>query len=173
MVVEKLRLAGGGDDKVQEEFAYSEKKIAQSFSNGSAWHYRSALLPKMLSLAASEAEAEKLLDKEFYLLQQAIYTDPSDQSAWFYYCALLQDLPKLLSLVYHDWNDDKARKVVEREQLVVQGLLEVLEGEPAKVQKWPLNMLLFISRMEGNNSAKIISQLEVVDPSRKGRYRQV
>lgn len=53
------------------------------------------------------------------------------------------DLPKLLSLVYHDWNDDKARKVVEREQLVVQELLEVLEGEPAKVQKCTVLLLCY------------------------------
>lgn len=44
------------------------------FSNYSSWHYRSTLLKLN----------KENLDSELTLVQNAVFTDPSDSSAWYY-----------------------------------------------------------------------------------------
>ncbi|KAJ9060033.1 Rab geranylgeranyltransferase [Entomophthora muscae] len=61
---------------LQTELAFTKTKIAQHFSNGSAWHYRSTLIA---TLGLND------LEKELELVRTAFYTDPDDQSAWIYY----------------------------------------------------------------------------------------
>lgn len=79
-----------------DELKYTTKKIESNFSNFSAWHYRTKLLPRAwASLSAEEVAEEK--DKgepihfiksssaEFELVTQALWTDPGDQSGWLYH----------------------------------------------------------------------------------------
>lgn len=96
----------------QKEFEYTTSKIMSSFSNFSAWHYRSTLLRHRLVAMqdddARKAEldsgmpfadstqtnvAKKMMVTEFELVRQALYTDPSDQSSWFYHRALMHEYP--------------------------------------------------------------------------------
>ena len=83
-----------------DELAYTAQRIRTNFSNYSAWHYRTVLLP---ALAAAGAGAEPpphaaaapaaphapllaidTLRAELELLRQAVFTEPDDQSPWFY-----------------------------------------------------------------------------------------
>ncbi|KAF9080133.1 hypothetical protein BGX23_002606, partial [Mortierella sp. AD031] len=70
-------------DRAQSEFDFTTTKIHQNFSNYSAWHNRSTLLGK-LAEDMSKEEREAIVDNEFDLVKNAIYTDPEDQSAWLY-----------------------------------------------------------------------------------------
>lgn len=70
-------------ERVQSEFEFTTTKISQNFSNYSAWHNRSTLLGK-LALNMTEDEKETIVENEFDLVKNAIYTDPEDQSAWLY-----------------------------------------------------------------------------------------
>ncbi|CAB4392630.1 unnamed protein product [Rhizophagus irregularis] len=70
----------------QIEFDFTTTKINQNFSNYSAWHQRSKLLPLLIKEKnLDEQEKKKLIDKEFELVKAAFYTDPDDQSAWLYH----------------------------------------------------------------------------------------
>ena len=96
------------------ELAFASAKIDANFSNYSAWHYRSALLPAAQASASAgdddpsasaEAAAARFagpffaplppaaalpaaaLAAEFELVASAFYTEPEDTAAW----------------VYHDW----------------------------------------------------------------------
>ena len=62
------------------ELAYTQRKIEANFSNFSAWHQRSKVYEK-----TGELGDKDLLDKEFNLVNQAMYTMPDDQSAWLYH----------------------------------------------------------------------------------------
>ncbi|XP_028392827.1 geranylgeranyl transferase type-2 subunit alpha-like [Dendronephthya gigantea] len=75
----------------QEEFEFTSNKIRENFSNYSSWHYRSKLLPKIHPARPGDTERieEQALLKEFQLVQNAFFTDPNDQSAWFYHRWLL------------------------------------------------------------------------------------
>jgi geranylgeranyl transferase type-2 subunit alpha len=90
-----------------KEFEYTSTKIKQSFSNYSAWHYRSKVLPSILKdMTDEERTAVGKKGKEFGsthakrcvgclliivqsleldLIKNALYTEPDDQSAWLYY----------------------------------------------------------------------------------------
>ncbi|KAG0041336.1 hypothetical protein BGZ90_009918, partial [Linnemannia elongata] len=70
-------------DRAQSEFDFTTSKIHKNFSNYSAWHNRSTLLGKLAEDMSTE-EREAIVDNEFDLVKNAIYTDPEDQSAWLY-----------------------------------------------------------------------------------------
>ncbi|EDO35525.1 predicted protein [Nematostella vectensis] len=81
-----------------EEFKFSTEKITENFSNYSSWHYRSKLLLLIHPDPSGNPERieETALMNEFELAQNAFFTDPSDQSAWFYHRWLLgRDQPEL------------------------------------------------------------------------------
>lgn len=105
------------------ELAYTLRKIEANFSNFSAWHQRSKLLPNIWAGEDKEvAQLRSAREEEFNLLRQAIYTDPSDQSVWLYH-AWLVDL-------------DPSHDVLERE---IESIEELLSIEPDS--KWCIESL--------------------------------
>lgn len=96
-----------------EELKFTMDMINTNFSNYSAWHNRSVLLSNLLRQKAEGFDAKgDVLTEEYELVRQALFTDPSDQSGWFYHRWLLDqtvtsDDPKLISTwPSHgsDWN---------------------------------------------------------------------
>jgi geranylgeranyl transferase type-2 subunit alpha len=184
----------------ERELEYAEKRIGQNFSNYSAWHSRTALLPALYggsgggdaadvlaaalastrlgeqeggsssvtvadsssssggateqqvadslqagkqlpaahgSAAATSAVPKEALDEEYELVKQAFYTEPEDQSGWFYHRWLLG-----CSLAH--WEQAVGTPAEAGEQAALLAVLgreqqmceELLEIEPDA--KWPL-----------------------------------
>lgn len=70
----------GNLPKINElEFTY--EKICTNFSNYSSWHYRSKLIEDLYYQNQVDTEIFK---NELSLIENAVFTDPNDQSAWIY-----------------------------------------------------------------------------------------
>lgn len=83
---------------VADELAFTSEKIAQNFSNYSAWHYRAQLLEQLRADPAHATTAPSTVD-ELQLVRNAYYTEPADQSAWFYQHWLLRRADAALGMV--------------------------------------------------------------------------
>lgn len=70
------------------ELDFTYEKICSNFSNYSSWHYRSKLIEKLYYENQIDADIFK---KELSLIENAVFTDPNDQSAWIYEKWLLQE----------------------------------------------------------------------------------
>lgn len=134
---------------VEKELEFTDRLISSNFSNYSSWHYRSTLLP-LLHPESPEPKSpsrdpqthshrvcEEQLLKEYELVQNAFFTDPNDQSAWFYYRWLLgrADREEMISCVYV--SRDEERVVVGFSRPVnaeSSGMFLVLDGQPQRVE---------------------------------------
>ncbi|TPX64857.1 hypothetical protein SpCBS45565_g05600 [Spizellomyces sp. 'palustris'] len=135
----------------QEEFDFTTTKINQNFSNYSAWHHRSKFLPQ----AYMGEDLAKVIDDEFELVRNAIYTEPADQSAWLYQ-------RWLLSLKADDENRWKNE---------LQSIKELVDLEPES--RWALVTLVHIMaklQLQKDDALKILEKLEDLDPYRREYY---
>lgn len=66
-----------------EELSYSAEKVKENFSNYSAFHHRS------LYIKRSGKSVMDVLPEELSIVENAIFTEPDDQSAWWYHQFLL------------------------------------------------------------------------------------
>jgi len=149
------------------ELAYTTKKIEANFSNFSAWHQRTKVLSSLW--ASGGVDRASSLQREFELVQNAMFTLPEDQSAWLYHRWLI------------DSGEDKA--TLEREIEVVQTLLDEQQDS-----KWCMEslvtykVLLLKNHMPSgsqesldatNQCLTLLAQLEELDPMRRQRYRDM
>ena len=65
-----------------DELSFLRSKIGENQSNYSAWHYRSKYLEKYFRF--NSTKRDEILRDEWKLVLSAVYTDCSDQAAWFY-----------------------------------------------------------------------------------------
>jgi geranylgeranyl transferase type-2 subunit alpha len=77
-----------GQISLVDELEYTHEKISSNFSNYSAWHYRSKLLRELLIEEKIDLDQFK---NEISLIENAVFTDPNDQSAWIYQKWLLKE----------------------------------------------------------------------------------
>ncbi|KAJ1652719.1 Rab geranylgeranyltransferase [Dispira simplex] len=162
-------------DVDQAEFDYTTLKINQNFSNRSAWHNRSKLLPQLLKSIDPQDHAKvmELVAQEYDLVKNAIYTEPEDQCAWLYWRWLLQ-----MDLDQYQPDHQARRRLVAQEVLVIEELLELEPDSQWAIQNWlylkqlqRTTLGLTLSGAEVQQMVGLIEKLEELDPLRVGRYR--
>jgi len=154
---------------VVDEFDFTTCKIYENFSNYSAWQRRAHLLPSYLD-AMSDVSAVRasLLRNEVELCRNAAWTEPADQSVWFYQRWLFEQLP--LSLV----RDDE-RHLVELlavEQL--KSMEDLIKEEPgaALAHAFVLFLMERFDTASSSRQQKLLEHLIAIDPLRKEYWRQ-
>ncbi|XP_076009642.1 geranylgeranyl transferase type-2 subunit alpha [Genypterus blacodes] len=144
---------------VAQELAFTDRLIGSNFSNYSSWHYRSTLLPLLHPQSPeppspprqppraspptspqthSHRVCEEQLLKEYELVQNAFFTDPNDQSAWFYYRWLLgrAEREEIISCVYVSREEERVAVAFSRPVNAQSGgLMLIVDGQPKRV-KW-------------------------------------
>jgi geranylgeranyl transferase type-2 subunit alpha len=185
------------------ELGFTQCKIEQNFSNYSAWHCRTARLPALhapapadggaaadaaapggASASASADVPAAVLEEEYELVKQAFYTEPEDQSGWFYHRWLLG-----CSLARYQRARGTAGEAEERATaarvLASQAEMcrDLLEMEPGA--KWPLLTLTRLQELQaqvggggGGGGAAAAAEVQAayeelaaVDPMRAGFYK--
>ena len=99
---------------VLDEFDFTTLKIYQNFSNYSAWQRRTTLLTKYCEeLKMNESEIGSFLRNEVEMCRNASWTEPSDQSVWFYQKWLFIQLPELLNSNHKSLLNQLARDQID------------------------------------------------------------
>jgi geranylgeranyl transferase type-2 subunit alpha len=141
-------------DVIQSEWEFTHQKIQDNFSNFSAFHYRSQLLPHILAQTEDGNKKKDLLEEELQLVENAIFTEPDDQTAWWYH--------KLL-LLEHKFEPSRLEDQAEM-------LRELLEDSPGKWVLLGLHGVLSISNTCQEEQGQLLKRLIEVDSDRANRY---
>mmetsp|Transcript_6004 Transcript_6004/g.19367 ORF Transcript_6004/g.19367 Transcript_6004/m.19367 type:complete len:387 (-) Transcript_6004:1965-3125(-) len=147
------RLAGHTTD---DDLAFAQQLIDRNFSNYSAWHL------KIKSLETKERDGVDLgceaLAAEFEAVNNALFTEPDDQSGWMFHRWLTARLSGGRAGVPE--HDTEARLALLREQAMLVAELNELENGSSK---WAMLALVRMTVAEGRLAEKV----EGVDPGPK------
>ncbi len=192
---------------LQKEWEFTSEKVYQNFSNGSAFHYRSKLLPLISyynnseELISADLTQKKTrsdwVQEELELIRNAIFTEPDDQTSWWYFRFIIAWANPLTASVDESESTSKDEKEDLLEQYMqmlyeewtsIQELVETEDGQC----KWGILGLYMIattfnelqmSGVDGANEYEGESWLELstsylddlieLDPDRKHRYEKM
>jgi Protein prenyltransferase alpha subunit repeat len=162
---------------LEAEWNFTDEKIRDNFSNCSAIHYRS----KLLVILHKDVNTEMTT-----IVNNAICTEPDDQTAWWYQSFLLQYAAAASSSEETYGGDNVATTPLLLNEKVLNehiALLRELQDEMENQSKWVLlgllNALSFRRRSDNSNHAAnteeeqraILQRLATtVDPDRRMRY---
>lgn len=175
MVIAKLETIHGS--MTADEFDYTTAAIKKDFSNFSAWHNRTKLIPKYLNENTS-IDRRNFMNGELEMLRQAMYTDPDDQSIWFYHRWVLT-AGQIITLSVEDLT------VLLKAE--IEAIMELTEIEPDSKCDLHLYSLLITGCLHslfyyrkylaevsdtkpGVNIMDYIDRLKTIDPMRRNRY---
>lgn len=144
---------------LQAEWDFTQQKIQDNFSNYSAVHYRTQLFPWKLQ---TTSDVKTLLAEEWSMIMNAVFTEPDDQTAWWYAQYLLQNGPRSESFY---------PSLIHTQ--IIQPLRELLPEVPES--KWvPLGLFLLLDAFPDLQTRKerqqCLETLLNIDPDRKKRY---
>ncbi|KAJ8371850.1 hypothetical protein AAFF_G00299450, partial [Aldrovandia affinis] len=124
------------------ELGLCDRCLALDDRNFHCWDYRRMVVKLSGPLlhpppqTHSHRVCEEQLLKEYELVQNAFFTDPNDQSAWFYYRWLLgrAEREEMISCVYVSREGERVVVAFSRPVNALSiGLLLVVDGQPLKV----------------------------------------
>jgi geranylgeranyl transferase type-2 subunit alpha len=140
--------------------------LDQNSCNYTAYHYR--------SIAVKEAPQDFDWLEELDALHQVMYTEPNDQSVWFYYHWCMEQLQQHRHLDQASHTQNQAhdhRHYLEKELDLLDALLEL---EPTA--RWALEAKArhLMNLGQHKEAARILGEeLPMVDPLRKGMYEEL
>ncbi|NXM65952.1 PGTA transferase, partial [Serilophus lunatus] len=108
-------------EDLEAELAFAGTLLSRDFSNFSAWHHRLRLLaPTRSAVGKGGALPPDRLKAELELVQNAVFTDPTDQSAWVYLRCILSRAtpPPRIICVYVNREDATLAVVFSRPVMV-------------------------------------------------------
>ncbi|PRQ21176.1 putative protein geranylgeranyltransferase type II [Rosa chinensis] len=140
----------------KEELDYTTEMIENNFSNYSAWHNRSVLLSSLLKKEAPGFfPKEKVLNEEYGIVQQAIFTDPDDQSGWFHYRWLLDQTVKMdAPLLASSWPAHGSNVILSRNRHLYDCSASLFDSFHSDSGTFPL-VLYFNQAVKGVNSSTV------------------
>ncbi|KAL7151575.1 hypothetical protein ABFS83_04G040600 [Erythranthe nasuta] len=147
----------------KEELQYTTDMIYDNFSNYSAWHNRSVLLSNLLEKGGVGYEDRgTVLGEEYEFVRNALFTDPDDQSGWFYHLWLLEQTLKREPLFLSSWPPNGSTLC-----LSIDGYLNSQQSLPilhfqSKTRTFPL-VLYFSEAVEGVSSSTVTVESEYND----------
>eukprot|EP00980_Cylindrotheca_fusiformis_P021210 scaffold8150_cov118-Cylindrotheca_fusiformis.AAC.19 len=143
-------------DVLQSEWEFTQQKIQDNFSNFSAFHYRSQLLPRILA-ENEEKKQSDILEEEMQLVENAIFTEPDDQTAWWYHRLLLLE---------HKFEPSRLEDQAEM-------LRELLEDSPGKWVVLGLYEVLSSLSSCQDEQVHLLKRLIEMDSDRANRYHEL
>lgn len=171
--------------KAERELEYTTAAINSNFSNFSAWHNRTKLIPQVLVQieddAGRDTRRREMLKDELELIKGAIYTDPDDQSVWLYHRWLLN--PDSAHATLHPLAPTTRSEHVNHLTQELAMIEELMEEEPDNI--WctyaKVHYTLSLRRLDEGGPhdesqteevRRLMSVLEANDTLREGRYRE-
>jgi|UPI0005819B10 geranylgeranyl transferase type-2 subunit alpha len=149
---------------LEAEWDFTNNKIRENFSNFSAFHYRSKLWHWKLS---GTVDKQALMREEMALVENGIFTEPDDQTCWWYHRFLLQQLDSE--------HDSPWSTAMIADHLV---LLEELGAEVESASKWVCLGTWHVLQVMEDTGAEIaqyrqtkLEELMELDPDRRQRYQ--
>ena len=195
---------------IMNEWDFTTSKIQDNFSNGSAFHYRSKLLPLVLefrsgqsipSLGKCNAYGAICLVRDEWdgILVDAIFTEPDDQTIWFYHRFVVSWARRYLAGDVKEGVSEKFEELLHDMVDSIQDLIDVEkedsleyndsdrsrhESKGAKCKWAYLGMHLVLSTLlelkSSDEEEKLelyerargcLSELMTIDPDRRERYQ--
>ena len=160
---------------IRSEFEFTTSKIEQNFSNFSAFHYRSQLLDLCDDNDNGNVDIEEIMEKEFQLIENAVCTEPDDQTCWWYHAILLDKLS--------GHNNNMPPRLQEQADL----FRDILEDSPES--KWVILGLFRVLQILGTydedaaaddssvsskeERERLLQRLMKIDPYRSQRYEEL
>lgn len=159
------------------EMDYCLDKIQENFSNYSAFHHRSIFIKQ------TNMSIEDVFETEWPMVENAIFTEPDDQSAWWYYQFLVTLATSSVTAESTSNHMAWLVQTLTKHMDVIQSLLE-LEAN----SRWPLMILVFLADTLLSSTCKahlasdqsgqllelrvgLLDKLCIIDPNHLHRYR--